>query len=217
MADFMKSLWDSVFTPGPTPPLLLATNASFAALQAVLFALLIATYSVHFVVLGILCGALWWAINWFVAELRAAEELKRRNEREGETPRPADTGKDINEARREEPDRAISERDDDAEDEDGVDTETEGEEVESKASLLDPALVHDRSSDTAESPSMGSSGHLLPRPASSAASEASGVHVEGSSGDESGMRKRGSEMEMSGMTDSEWEKVSDAGGHESTS
>ncbi|KAI1177531.1 ER protein Pkr1-domain-containing protein [Nemania sp. FL0916] len=73
MAGFVEQLWDSIFTPGPTPSLLLATNASFAALQLVLLALLIATYSVHFVVLSILSGALWWAINWFAAELTAAK------------------------------------------------------------------------------------------------------------------------------------------------
>lgn len=74
MANFVKDLWESIFTPGPTPSLLVATNVSFACLQVVLLALLAATYSVHFIVLSFLCGCLWWAINWFVAELRANEE-----------------------------------------------------------------------------------------------------------------------------------------------
>lgn len=73
MASFLSDLWSSVFTPGATPTLLVATNASFAALQAVLFALLYATHSIHFVILSGLCGALWWAINWFVGELDAAK------------------------------------------------------------------------------------------------------------------------------------------------
>ncbi|KAG6154571.1 hypothetical protein E4U11_006432, partial [Claviceps purpurea] len=36
MSTFITSLWDSIFTPGPTAPLLYATNLSFAALQLVL-------------------------------------------------------------------------------------------------------------------------------------------------------------------------------------
>lgn len=79
MAAFLTDLIQSIFTPGPTPTLFVATNAAFAALQAVLLALLIATYSIHFIVLSFLCGGLWWAINWFVSEIRAAAE----NEAEG--------------------------------------------------------------------------------------------------------------------------------------
>ncbi|KAH9909164.1 ER protein Pkr1-domain-containing protein [Xylariomycetidae sp. FL2044] len=73
MASFFQDLWESIFTPGPTPTLLIATNVSFACLQVVLLALLIATYSIHFVILSFLCGGLWWAINWFAAELQAAQ------------------------------------------------------------------------------------------------------------------------------------------------
>lgn len=84
MASFFENLWLSIFTPGPTPTLLVATNASFAALQLLLFAMLLATYSIHFIILSFLCGGLWWAINWFAAEIRAAqakeEEAKRIRE-----------------------------------------------------------------------------------------------------------------------------------------
>ncbi|KAI0548996.1 ER protein Pkr1-domain-containing protein [Xylaria curta] len=73
MAGFVEQLWESIFTPGPTPSLLIATNVTFAALQLVLFILLIATYSVHFVALSLLSGGLWWAINWFATELNAAK------------------------------------------------------------------------------------------------------------------------------------------------
>ncbi|KAJ8132601.1 hypothetical protein O1611_g1022 [Lasiodiplodia mahajangana] len=73
MAGFVEQLWDSIFTPGPTPSLLIATNVTFACLQLVLFILLIATYSVHFVALSLLSGGLWWAINWFATELNAAK------------------------------------------------------------------------------------------------------------------------------------------------
>ena len=71
MADFLTDLFNSIFTPGPTPPLVRATNAAFAALQLLLLLLLVATRSPHFGVLTVLCGGLWWAINWFVRELEA--------------------------------------------------------------------------------------------------------------------------------------------------
>lgn len=85
-AEFFVSLWESIFTPGPTPVLLVATNATFAALQLVFFSLLIATYSLHFVVLSFLCGGLWWAINWFAAEVnKLKEEEEARKKAEGAT------------------------------------------------------------------------------------------------------------------------------------
>ncbi|KAI9846834.1 MAG: SMK killer toxin resistance protein [Thelocarpon superellum] len=72
MATFITDLCNSIFTPGPTPTLVVATNASFACLQLVLLLLLIGTRSVHFLVLSFLTAGLWWAINWFVAELSVA-------------------------------------------------------------------------------------------------------------------------------------------------
>jgi ER protein Pkr1 len=80
MASFFEELWNSVFVPGPTSTLLVATNASFACLQLVLFCLLLATYSVHFIVLSLLCGGLWWSINWFVGELRSAKAADNAEE-----------------------------------------------------------------------------------------------------------------------------------------
>ncbi|KAK1917193.1 hypothetical protein P3342_012038 [Pyrenophora teres f. teres] len=81
MAAFFEQLWESIFTAGPTPTLLVATNASFAALQVLLLVMLVVTYSIHFVILSLLCGGLWWSINWFAAEIKAAqakeEEAKR--------------------------------------------------------------------------------------------------------------------------------------------
>ncbi|KAM3501765.1 hypothetical protein MY10362_005312 [Beauveria mimosiformis] len=73
MSSFIIELWESIFVPGPTPTILRATNATFAALQLTLFALLVGTYSIHFVVLSILSAGLWWSINWFAAELEAAK------------------------------------------------------------------------------------------------------------------------------------------------
>jgi hypothetical protein len=81
MADFMVNLWEAVFTPGPTPTLLLATNVTFGALQLVLAGLLAATYSIHFFILSVLCGGLWWAINWFAYELQQAQQKEAEAER----------------------------------------------------------------------------------------------------------------------------------------
>ncbi|MCJ1362721.1 hypothetical protein MMC16_001827 [Acarospora aff. strigata] len=78
MSNFLVELFSSIFTPGPTPTLLVATNASFAALQLLLLALLIATYSIHFLILSFISAGLWWAINWFAAELQAAKEEEAR-------------------------------------------------------------------------------------------------------------------------------------------
>jgi len=81
MTTFIENLWTSIFTPGPTSTLLLATNVSFGALQTVLLALLVATYSIHFLVLSVLSAGLWWSINWFAVEVsavRAAEEEEKR-------------------------------------------------------------------------------------------------------------------------------------------
>lgn len=73
MSSFIVDLWESIFVPGPTPTILRATNATFAALQVTLLALLVSTYSIHFVILSILSAGLWWSINWFAAELAAAK------------------------------------------------------------------------------------------------------------------------------------------------
>ncbi|KAJ6188977.1 hypothetical protein N7519_003885 [Penicillium mononematosum] len=88
MASFMEDLWSSIFTPGPTPTLLIATNVTFAALQIIFFALLLATYSLHFVALSIISGGLWWAINWFAAEVRLAQqaqETEKEKQESGDT------------------------------------------------------------------------------------------------------------------------------------
>jgi hypothetical protein len=74
MASFMTDLWESIFVPGPTPTILVATNAAFAALQIVLLALLAATYSIHFAILSVLCAGLWYSINWFAREVVIAQK-----------------------------------------------------------------------------------------------------------------------------------------------
>ena len=61
--------------------------------------MLLATYSIHFIILSLLCGGLWWSINWFAAEIRAAqateEEAKRiREARRGEKSKGDDEDKE---------------------------------------------------------------------------------------------------------------------------
>ncbi|KAF4455062.1 hypothetical protein F53441_2501 [Fusarium austroafricanum] len=91
MSSFIVKLWEDIFTPGPTPTILKAANASFAALQTVLFCLLLATYNIHCVILSILCAGLWWSVNWFAAELAIAQreqrekEKKEKQQQQGET------------------------------------------------------------------------------------------------------------------------------------
>ncbi|KAF7846275.1 hypothetical protein BT93_L4720 [Corymbia citriodora subsp. variegata] len=99
MASFFEELWNSVFTPGTTPTLLVATNASFAALQFVLLMLLYATYSIHFLILSILSGGLWYAINWFARELAAQNVANQqdslRNKRAKSPQSGSDTETDV--------------------------------------------------------------------------------------------------------------------------
>ena len=115
MATFFTSLISSIFTPSPTPALIVATNVSFAALQLCLLALLLLTYSVHFLVLSFLTAGLWWAINWFVTELEAASEKERG-------------AKQLREIRREREDKS---REDSETETEAV--ETHGEKIEMKA------------------------------------------------------------------------------------
>ncbi|KAJ9662173.1 SMK killer toxin resistance protein [Neophaeococcomyces mojaviensis] len=90
MATFFEELWNSIFTPGTTPTLLVATNVSFAALQFLLLVLLFATYSIHFLILSILSAGLWYAINWFARELQienakaAGKEQKAKRDKSPE-------------------------------------------------------------------------------------------------------------------------------------
>ncbi|KAK4691444.1 hypothetical protein P7C71_g5556, partial [Lecanoromycetidae sp. Uapishka_2] len=157
MATFVTDLMNSIFTPGPTPSIIIATNASFAALQLVLLVLLVLTYSVHFAVLSSLCAGLWWAINWFVTELEAANQKEKE-------------AKHLREIRKGQDDRGAEDSG----------TETEG------AGAQREALVGEKQSE----------GLLRPDDAQGALTKRRSL-AEVSSGDLS--------------TDSEWDKVSEAG------
>ncbi|CAI4216735.1 unnamed protein product [Parascedosporium putredinis] len=84
MTSFLEDLWESIFVAGPTPTLLKAANGTFAALQILLAVLLVTTNSMHFVALSVLCGGLWWSINWFATELRIHQEREEREKRKAE-------------------------------------------------------------------------------------------------------------------------------------
>ncbi|KAK5945961.1 SMK killer toxin resistance protein [Knufia obscura] len=94
MANFMEELWGSIFTPGTTPTLLVATNASFAALQFLLLILLLATYSIHFLVLSVLSAALWYAINWFARELQIEHAKAAAKEKQNQRDKSPEPGSD---------------------------------------------------------------------------------------------------------------------------
>lgn len=86
MASFFSDIWLSVFEPGTNKSLVIATHISFALLQVVLLALLVATESGHFVFLSLICGGLWAAITWFIKEVEAikkAEALEKEKGGEG--------------------------------------------------------------------------------------------------------------------------------------
>ncbi|KAI4230317.1 MAG: hypothetical protein L6R36_000128 [Xanthoria steineri] len=121
MTTFITDLFTSIFTPGPTPTLLVATNVSFAALQLVFLLLLILTSSIHFIVLSFLCAGLWWSINWFASELETAKRFEEAREERGKVEE--HSGDDNGDGDGEEPRRPRRER---TADDSG--TETEGRE-----------------------------------------------------------------------------------------
>lgn len=129
MATFLTDLFTSIFTPGPTHSLLVATNVSFAALQVVLLILLIVTYSVHFIVLSVLCAGLWWSINWFAAEL----EIAKQKEKEQGTKR-----------------HGLAQRQQHTSSDDGSGTETEGPDKPSGTAHLKPVAPPTSPHDDAE-------------------------------------------------------------------
>ncbi|KAF8474237.1 ER protein Pkr1-domain-containing protein [Kalaharituber pfeilii] len=100
MPSFFEELWASIFIPGTTPALLIATNVSFFLLQVTLIILLFAAYSIHFVIMNIICGGLWAGINWFAKEveefkqLEEAKKLRSGNDKGGSSTGAVDTLED---------------------------------------------------------------------------------------------------------------------------
>ncbi|KAK3898628.1 small nuclear ribonucleoprotein [Staphylotrichum tortipilum] len=204
MAAFLTSLWESIFTPGPTPTLLVATNATFAALQAVLAALLYATRSVHFVVLSVLCGGLWAAINWFARELKAHQ--RREEEAAGEKERQAAGDKDGEEEgerrrkSRRSPRRALGK---------GAGSSAEESETEVEAGGGGRRKVGGAPPGLRRGASAGKGGAAAPGPVSVPAAVVEAVSTESEAAPEPAgeLRLRGNRSAVS--TEDEWEKVSE--------
>ena len=233
MATFMTNLWESVFTPGPTPTLLIATNATFGTLQVLLFILLITTSSIHFVILSVLCAGLWYSINWFAREVqaaKAAEEAAANSSRDKHSP---------NDTRQTSPDPT------------GSDTETETDPVAGTATGSNPTRTTAAPAQQRRKPPPPQPGQAPMPPPTSAASSSprapavtskpaaprpaqlpttkqtaqhlspnppttSAIGTDGSQDLSAGVggRRRPSMGDSSGYvsTDSEWEKVSDQEG-----
>ncbi|KAF2835789.1 Pkr1-domain-containing protein [Patellaria atrata CBS 101060] len=192
MASLFESVWASIITPGPTPPLLLATNATFGALQLLLLALFLATRSVHFAALSMLCGGLWWAINWFARELAAAKKTEEEAERIRAARRGSARSVKAEEGGGEEREDREEEGMEDEDEEEG--TETEGEEK----------LVKDVRAPSGTGAGGAAQTNTSPVTAESTGARASLAPV----GEDEARRRRrslGDSMYMS--TDSEWEKV----------
>lgn len=87
---FITELWQSVFTPGPTPALMKALHASFVLLFISLFWLIYVTRSIHYINLLVIALLLYGTVIWFVNELEK-EKLKTNEEllKEGEGERDA--------------------------------------------------------------------------------------------------------------------------------
>ena len=195
MADFLSNLWSSVFTPGTTPTLLIATNVTFGTLQLLLFGLLIATSSIHFGILSVLCAGLWWSINWFATELKAAqakedeaEKLRKRKKSESGW-------------------KSRGEVNDSADDE-GEDTEVEeaGRMEESTGGLFSKAPDEGSRVKQEIRDAMDSS-------AGSAQEGGRATGVEQATGGAEPRQRNVEDVDRSGeiSTDSEWEKISEQG------
>lgn len=212
MASFAEKLWESIFTPGPTPTLLVATNASFAALQLLLFAMLLATYSIHFIILSFLCGGLWWAINWFATEILAAqakeEEAKRiREARRGnnKTGKGTDAGDD----------GEAMDTGDDTE----VDTEVEVQKQKQRSTQARASKRESQSTVLVDRPNERSGREGTPQASAGAAGGPAAASTKGATTSlaplvDDAVKKRKGLGESTGdlSTDSEWEKLSEDAG-----
>ena len=205
VATFVENLWLSIFEPGPTPTLLVATNASFAALQLPFFALLVATNSIHFYILSALSAGLWYAINWFAAEIRAAQAKEEEAKR-------------IREAKRDKGKSETGARDGDAmdsgDDTEGVETEVDEKQREKQKPKLRADPVRAARPET-------ESTVFVERPVESVATLRGSTPIAdrgASSGlrpaPEESVKQRRNMGESTGdlSTDSEWEKLSQDSG-----
>lgn len=88
MANFFAALWESIFQPGTTPQLVIATHVSFVALLCTLGWLIHATKgNPHFYALFLIALCLWASVIWFIQELKSVdlknnEQLGKKEEEE---------------------------------------------------------------------------------------------------------------------------------------
>ncbi|CCF55483.1 hypothetical protein KAFR_0A00450 [Kazachstania africana CBS 2517] len=77
---FFVRLWESIFEPGTSPQLIIATHVSFILLLVTLGSLIVITnYNIHFILLFIIASLLWITVIWFVNELKNID-LKSNSE-----------------------------------------------------------------------------------------------------------------------------------------
>ncbi|CAR23433.1 Pkr1p [Lachancea thermotolerans CBS 6340] len=93
MANFFEELWRSIFTPGASPQLIVATHVSFFLLTACLSWLIFWTKNIHFIMLLIISTLLWGTVTWFISELKSAqmkdnEELVKSQEKKTDGAKP---------------------------------------------------------------------------------------------------------------------------------
>ena len=216
MATFLEELWNSIFTPGPTPPLLLATNATFAALQLILLILFIATYSLHFVVLSFLCGGLWYAINWFAKEVQVAQRAEAEEKGMGERLKGREDSSVVwvRDDKGAETDGAAAGGDEmDSEEQD---TETELDDGKSGEGLRRGRQKVEEKTPTMEASTSGfekvsTKQSILASRSMGGAGKEAPKDMKGAGGGGEDVKKRRSMAESTGSlsTDSEWEKVED--------
>ncbi|KAH3900954.1 Pkr1p SCDLUD_002416 [Saccharomycodes ludwigii] len=79
--NFFVSLWNSIFIPGTTPQLIMATHCSFICLFFILSWLIYMTkaQNIHFIMLLLISVLLWGTVIWFINELQSVK-LKSNEE-----------------------------------------------------------------------------------------------------------------------------------------
>lgn len=88
MASFFVALWESIFQPGTSPQLIVATHVSFALLLCVLGSQIYLTKNIHFIALAVIAALLWVTVTWFIYELnrvklQSNEDIARAQEKTG--------------------------------------------------------------------------------------------------------------------------------------
>lgn len=161
--------------------------------------LLIFTRSVHFAILSLLSGGLWWAINWFAAEIRAVEGVEREakaiRERDEKRADGGGGGESAREAQQQE------------EEEEGTDRTDEDQVEEEKR---DSGMRRRDESGIIATRSENGNGNGIERiGGSEVASSMSELDL--ARGETEGVRKRRIAGDTPGdlSTDSEWDKVSE--------